>query len=65
MMTRLTAKARKKIPASKFAIAGRRFPVDTKARARLALRMIGLGKNLTAKQKATIRRRAKAKLAGK
>ena len=64
-MARLTAKARKKIPTSKFAVVGRRFPVDTKAHARSALRMIGLGKNLTAKQKATIRIRAKARLARK
>lgn len=64
-MAKLTAKARKKIPTKDFAVAGRRFPVDTKAHARSALRMIGLGKGLTAKQKARIKSMARKKLGKK
>jgi hypothetical protein len=35
-MARLSAKRRKRLPRRKFALGGRRYPVDTKGRARAA-----------------------------
>ena len=63
-MARLTAKARKKIPAGKFAGPGRSFPIEDKNHARAALIDVGRAKGLSAGQKATIRSRAKGMLDG-
>ena len=58
----LTAKARKQIKASNFALPGRRYPVNTAARARNALaRVAQFG---TAAEKAKVRRTVKAKFPG-
>lgn len=65
-MARLTAKARNKIPTSKFAGPGRSFPIEDKNHARAALSLVGKSEragNVTPGQAAKIRARAKAKLA--
>ena len=42
-MARLTKKARRKIPTSKFAIKkGRKYPINTRKRARVALGLVGM-----------------------
>jgi hypothetical protein len=42
-MARLSAKARRRIPTSKFAIKrGRKYPINTKKRARVALGLVGM-----------------------
>jgi hypothetical protein len=62
---KLTAAARRKIPASKFAGPGRSFPLPDKNHARAALSMVGRSEdkgNLTSAQAARIRKRASAML---
>lgn len=64
---KLNAAARKKIPASKFALPGGRYPIEDRshaanAKAR-ATQMLAKGK-LSASQAATIRRKANAVLGG-
>jgi hypothetical protein len=42
-MARLTAKARRRIPTSKFAIKkSRKYPINTRKRARVALGLVGM-----------------------
>jgi hypothetical protein len=57
-MARLTAKARKKLPAKTFAGPGRSFPIPDKNHARAALIDLGRAKGLSASQKAKIKARA-------
>lgn len=53
-MARLSAARRKKIPTSKFAIKrGRKYPINTRRRARTALGLVGM--HGTAAQKRTVR----------
>lgn len=53
-MARLSTARRKKIPTSKFAIKrGRKYPIDTRRRARTALGLVGM--HGTAAQKRTVR----------
>jgi hypothetical protein len=62
---KLTASARKKIPASKFAGPGRSFPIEDKNHARAALSMVGRSEakgNVSASAAAKIRHRAKEML---
>lgn len=61
-MARLTAKDRKKMPASEFAGPGRSFPIPDKNHARAALSDLPKAKNLTLDQAAKIRARANKKL---
>lgn len=61
-MARLTAKARKALPAKTFAGPGRSFPINDKAHARAALIDVGRAKGLTSGEKAKIRSRAKGML---
>ena len=64
-MAKLTAKARSKIPSSQFAGPGRSFPIEDKAHAVAAERMVGRAVNsgsITLDQAARIRAKAKAKL---
>lgn len=60
-MSALTAKARKDIPPSKFALPGGHFPVENKKHARAALsgatRSLNVG-NITPAEAATVRHRA-------
>jgi hypothetical protein len=67
-MAKLTAAARKKIPASKFALPGDRFPVEDRAHAvaakARATQMVEKG-TLSAGQAATIRAKANKVLKGK
>ena len=60
-MAKLTAEARSKIPASKFALAGGRYPIEDRSHAAnakgRATQMIAKGK-LSSSQAATIRRKA-------
>jgi hypothetical protein len=59
-MARLTAAARRKLPASKFALpAQSAYPIDTAARARSALSRAA--QNATPSEQATIKRKVKAK----
>lgn len=59
-MARLRAAARRKIPTSKFAIKrGRKYPIDTKKRARTALGLVGM--HGTAAQKKAVRSAVKRK----
>lgn len=60
-MARLTAADRKALPKSDFAIPGR-FPIPNKSHAIAAERMVDRAKGLKPGQKATILRKAKAKL---
>lgn len=65
---KLTAAARKKIPASKFAGPGRSFPVQDKGHAKAALSMVGRSEakgNVSASAAAKIRKRAKEVLGDK
>jgi hypothetical protein len=60
-MATLTTKARKAIPASKFALSDGRFPVENKAHAVAAKRLVGrsLSKgNITPPEAAKVRHRA-------
>ncbi|MBS0322198.1 MAG: hypothetical protein JSR18_16760 [Proteobacteria bacterium] len=65
-MTKLTTEARKKLPDSKFALPGDRYPIEDKAHARdakaRASQQVKKG-NLTAAEKATVDRKADAVLA--
>jgi hypothetical protein len=57
-MARLSAKRRKKIPTSKFAIKrGRKYPIDTPKRARTALALVGMHGSKA--QKTAVRRAVK------
>jgi hypothetical protein len=64
-MAKLTTKQRKALPASTFALPGGRFPINDKNHARAAItgasRSFNVG-NISASQKATIDRKAEAKL---
>jgi hypothetical protein len=59
-MARLSAKRRRKIPTSKFAIRrGRKYPIDTKRRARVALGLVAMHGTSTQKRavRAAVKRR--------
>lgn len=58
-MGKLNAEKRKKIPASEFALPGRRYPIEDKAHARNALSRVS--QDGTPSEKATVRRRVAAK----
>lgn len=60
-MAKLTAKTRRAIPTGKFALAGRRFPINDVSHARAALSM---AHNATPAEQATIRRRVHAAFPG-
>jgi len=62
-MARLTAEDRRELPKGDFAVPGR-FPIPDKNHARAALIDLGRAKGLSAGQKATIHRKAEAKLHG-
>lgn len=67
-MAKLTAKARSKIPGREFAGPGRSFPIEDKAHAVAAERLVGrsvAAGNLTLEQAQRIRAKAAAKLRGK
>lgn len=64
-MARLTAKARKKLPAGDFKGPGRSFPIPDRAHARAALQDLPRAKNLTLKQAQRIRSAAYSKLGHK
>jgi hypothetical protein len=61
-MARLTAKARKKLPAKTFAGPGRSFPIPDRSHARAALQDIPRAKDLTLEQAQKIRAAANRKL---
>lgn len=64
-MARLTAAARKRLPAKKFALPGGRFPVNDKVHAEKALQLVGRSVkagNTTPAEAATVRAKAKAVL---
>jgi hypothetical protein len=64
-MAVLTAKARKAIPPSKFALPGGKFPIENKKHAKAAKSLVGrsLAKgNITPAQAATVRHKASAVL---
>lgn len=67
-MSKLTSKGRDKIPDSKFALPGRRYPIEDKPHARnakaRAAQQYNKG-NLSASEKATIDRKADRKLGKK
>jgi hypothetical protein len=54
-MTKLTTATRKKIPASEFALPGRRYPIEDEAHARNALARVS--QDGTPAEKATVRRK--------
>ena len=54
-MAKLTAATRKKIPASEFALPGRRYPIEDEAHARNALARVS--QDGTPAEKATVRRK--------
>jgi len=54
-MTKLTPATRKKIPASEFALPGRRYPIEDLAHARNALARVS--QDGTPAEKATVRRK--------
>ena len=54
-MTKLTTAARKKIPSGKFALPGRRYPIEDKAHARNALARVA--QDGTPAEKAAVRRK--------
>jgi len=54
-MAHLTTATRKKIPTNKFALPGRRYPVEDEAHARNALSRVS--QDGTAAEKATVRRK--------
>lgn len=67
-MAKLTAKARSKIPASKFAGPGRSFPIEDRGHAIAAERLVGrsvAAGNITLAQAQSIRAKAAAKLRGR
>lgn len=57
-MTKLTARARKAIPKGKFALAGRRYPIEDKNHARAALSRVSA--NGTSEEKAEVRAKVHA-----
>ena len=64
-MTRLTADARKKIPTDEFAGPGRSFPIEDKSHAEAAIHDAPIAEehgSITAAERETIDKRAKAKL---
>lgn len=64
-MAKLTAAARKKIPAGKFAGPGRTFPIPDKSHARAAIRDAPISEhagNISASTAARIKARARKKL---
>jgi hypothetical protein len=64
-MAKLSTKQRKKLPSKDFALSGRRFPINDKAHAIAAERLVGRAEkagSITAAQAAEVRRKAKAKL---
>lgn len=65
-MAKLTAKARSKIPSSKFAGPGRSYPIEDDTHAEKAIQLAPRGVaagNISAKTAASIEAKAKAKLA--
>ena len=56
-MAKLTTATRKKIPTGKFALPGRRYPIEDKAHARNALSRVS--QDGTAAEKATVRRKVR------
>ena len=56
-MPKLTTATRKKIPTGKFALPGRRYPVEDEAHARNALSRVS--QDGTAAEKATVRRKVR------
>jgi len=54
-MTKLTAATRKKIPSGKFALPGRRYPIEDEAHARNALARVS--QDSTPAEKAAVRRK--------
>ena len=56
-MTKLTAAARRKIPDSKFALPGRRYPIEDVAHARNALARVA--QDGTPAEKAIVRRKVR------
>jgi hypothetical protein len=67
-VTKLTTAARNKLPASKFALPGRRYPIEDKAHARDAKSRASQAFNLgqiSASEKTTVDRKADAILAPK
>ncbi len=67
-MAKLSTRARKALPASKFAGPGRSFPIPDKAHAIAAERLVGRAEkagSINSSQAATIKAKAKAKLSGK
>jgi hypothetical protein len=54
-MAKLTAATRKKIPTGKFALPGRRYPIEDEAHARNALSRVA--QDGTPAEKATVRRK--------
>lgn len=64
-MAKLTVNARDALKGSSFAGPGRSFPIENKNHAEAALIDVGKAKGLSAAEKDTIRKKAKAKLDGK
>jgi hypothetical protein len=58
-MARLTTKARKRLPASDFALPGRRYPIEDKPHARNALSRVA--QHGTPAEQATVRRKVHRK----
>jgi hypothetical protein len=61
-MSKLTARGRKRLKASQFALPGRRYPIFDRRHARAALSMGA--RHLSAKQYATVKRKVHAKFPG-
>jgi hypothetical protein len=61
-MAKLTSKARNKIKGSNFALAGRRYPIHDRSHAANALARVS--QHGTAAEKATVRRKVRAKYPG-
>lgn len=64
-MAKLSTKARNKLKPSQFALSGGRFPIEDKAHAVAAERLVGRAQNagtITPAEAETVRRKAKAKL---
>jgi hypothetical protein len=61
-MAKLTAATRRKIPASEFALPGRRYPIEDKAHARNALARAS--QDGTPAEKATVRRKVHQRYPG-
>jgi hypothetical protein len=57
VMAKLSKAARKKIPATEFALPGRRYPIEDKAHARNALSRVS--QKGTPAEKATVRRKVR------